>query len=79
MTTRNNEFYPDVPVTTKPRISKEFYDEYGERMYRDDLGRIFYADIFDQRWNCAYTFKVQSKRFKGANNNTLVAITHNQI
>ena len=79
MTHKNNEYYPDVPVMAKPRISKEYYDEYGQRMYRDDLGRLFDAEVFDRVWNCQHTFKVHSKRFKGANNNTLVAITHNQI
>ena len=79
MTTRNNEFFPDVPAMTKPRISKEFYGEYGERLYRDDLGRVFDADIFDKAWNCQHQFKVQSKRYKGVNNNRLTAITHQQI
>ncbi len=79
MTTRNNEFYPDVPVMAKPRISKEYYDEYGTRLYRDDLGKVFDAEIFDRVWNCQQTFKIQSKRFKGANNNRLTALTHGQI
>ena len=79
MTKVNNDFHAEVPALTKPRISKEYYDEYGDRLYRDDLGRIFYADIFDKRWNCQHSFRVQSKRYKGANNNRLTAITHNQI
>lgn len=46
---------------------KNFYDEYGTRLYKTPDGRIFYADIVDEQ-NKKPTFKVvRNKKFKGDN------------
>jgi len=46
---------------------KNFFDEYGTRLYKTPDGRIFYADIVDEN-NKKPNFKViTDKKYKGEN------------
>ena len=60
----------------RPRIVKEYTDEYGTRLYRCIAGNLYYADQFDEVWNAKYTPPVKSKRYKGKNPHTMNELIH---